>query len=36
MIGINSIGDLGKAIVADQETAKRELENHVLVNKGFV
>jgi CBS domain-containing protein len=36
MIGIISIGDLVKAIIAQQETWIRELENHVLQTTSIV
>lgn len=36
MIGMISIGDLVKAIIADQETWIRELENHVLTTTSIV
>ncbi len=36
MIGIISIGDLVKAIIADQETWIRELEDHVLTTTSIV
>jgi CBS domain-containing protein len=36
MVGIISIGDLVKTIIADQETWIQELENHVLTSTSIV